>query len=123
MSGESIEAQLERLETELLHSLTRNDPEAVANLLVDEFCEFGSSGRIFSKADIVEFLGMESGRRFSATDLHVTVLSPGVALVRYEARQEEPGRESLASLRSSLWVLRDSRWQMLFHQGTKLACL
>ena len=26
---------------------------------------------------------------------------------------------SSVSLRSSLWVLRDSGWQILFHQGTK----
>jgi len=25
------------------------------------------------------------------------------------------------SLRSSLWVRRDNRWQMVFHQGTRLA--
>jgi hypothetical protein len=119
MLSESIEARLERLETELLHALTRHDPEHISNLLTEDFCEFGSSGRIYSKTDILEFLRTESPRRFSVTDLRVTVLADGIALVRYQVRQEEPGRESSESLRSSLWVLRDSRWQLLFHQGTK----
>jgi hypothetical protein len=41
--------------------------------------------------------------------------------VTYRAvRRDESDHSEVASLRSSLWVIRDGRWQMLFHQGTRV---
>jgi catechol 2,3-dioxygenase-like lactoylglutathione lyase family enzyme len=38
-----------------------------------------------------------------------------------EIEKPEPlRRQGSESLRSSLWVMRDGRWQMLFHQGTTI---
>ena len=67
------------LETALHKKSVRNSPEAVTELLADEFMEFGSSGRVFDKATIIEMLKNE------VVDLQVTVenfnareLTPGV---------------------------------------------
>ncbi|MGA7412557.1 MAG: nuclear transport factor 2 family protein [Bryobacteraceae bacterium] len=120
MQSESIEQRLWRLETDLLTSTVRRDPEALMNLLAEEFCEFGRSGHIYSRDEIVRALQTESPRQFSVTDFSVRVLSQDAALVTYVAHQSEPGKDPSTSLRSSLWVLRDSRWQMLFHQGTRV---
>jgi hypothetical protein len=105
-------------ETSLHKKEVRNSPQAVAELLADEFVEFGSSGRIFDKAAIIAMLKNE------VVDLQVTVenfavreLAPGVGLVTYlSASQAGGGR----SLRSSIWRLLDGRWQMIFHQGTRI---
>jgi hypothetical protein len=118
--GGPTESHLRKLETDLLEPATRHDSEALSSLLAEEFCEFGSSGRIYTRQQVIDALGGESVRHFSVTGFSVTTVASGVALVRYQARcHNEPGQGDSTSLRSSLWVRRDNRWQMLFHQGTK----
>jgi hypothetical protein len=55
------------LETALHKKSVRNSPETVAELLADEFMEFGSSGRVFDKRTIIEML------RNEIADLQVAV--------------------------------------------------
>jgi hypothetical protein len=105
ITGQRISEFFE-LETALHKKNVRNSPEAVTELLADEFIEFGSSGRIFDKTTIIEMLKNE------VVDLQVTVanfgvreLTPGVALVTYHTNH---------ALRSSIWQLMDGRWQMVF---------
>jgi glyoxylase I family protein len=45
-------------------------------------------------------------------DFAVARLGVGVALVTYRSRDPRHAR------RSSIWVRRNGRWQMVFHQGT-----
>ena len=45
-----------RLEERLLDSAVRRSPEAISALLADEFVEYGSSGRVFDKEQIIESL-------------------------------------------------------------------
>jgi hypothetical protein len=119
--GGLVESQLRKLETELLQRAVRSNPGILSSLLAAEFCEFGSSGRIHTRQETIDALSIESPARFTITDFSVTILAPGVALVRYQAaRHDESGQGSSASLRSSLWVLKDQRWRVLFHQGTKV---
>jgi hypothetical protein len=117
---DSVETQLRKLETDLLQPAVRKNPEMLSALLAEEFCEFGSSGRIYTRQEIVDRLPTESPVRFSVADVSVTLIATGVALVRYQAIQHDENEQvDSISLRSSVWVLRDNRWQMLFHQGTK----
>lgn len=116
-----IEAQLYHLENQLLQAEVRRSREALSSLLADEFREFGSSGQIFTKADILAALAAEEPAQFSITDFLGMELSPGVALVTYQAFRHSASMELLSrSLRSSIWVWRDDRWQILFHQGTRI---
>jgi hypothetical protein len=110
---------LRELEEELLLPATRRSSEALASLLTDEFREVGSSGRAYNKRQVLEALQSESLTQVSITDFRVTLLAEGVALVTYRAIRRDQLDEASASLRSSVWVMRDARWQMLFHQGTK----
>jgi hypothetical protein len=112
--------RLQELELELLSPEVRQSPERLLSLLADEFREFGSSGRIFDRSEIVEALRTERRVQFSIADFRATVLGEAVVLVTYRTVQRDESDDSeLASLRSSLWVLRDGRWQMVFHQGTR----
>ena len=118
-TSSSIAPQLRKLEEDLLQPETRKDREAVAALLADDFYEFGSSGRVFSKPEIIQALQTEESSQISIADFRVQSLTSGIALVTYRAvEQGEAGREIRTSLRSSVWVMRDEEWQMLFHQGT-----
>ncbi|MGC2185211.1 MAG: DUF4440 domain-containing protein [Terriglobales bacterium] len=121
-ASDAIARQLRNLEGELLQTEIRRNPQAVASLLADDFCEFGSSGRIFSKSEIVEALRTEIGGQISITDFCLRSLTAETALVTYRAiRRADADQAGRTSLRSSMWVLRDGRWQMLFHQGTSVA--
>jgi len=115
----SLEQHLRSLEERLLQPGIRKSAEEVAALLDDEFVEFGSSGRIFDKQQVVEGLQAESPVRLSLTDFKAVLLAPDVALATYRAiRYGDSGEPPIHSLRSSVWKLIEGRWSMVFHQGT-----
>jgi hypothetical protein len=90
-------------------------------LLAEGFIEFGSSGLVFNKQDIIDSLRSESPVRRSLTDFKALPLGPGAVLTTYRVvRYGAPGEQPIHSLRSSVWRLLDGRWQVVFHQGTSL---
>ena len=114
-SKKSVEELLEDLERQLLEPWARKS-ELVSELLAEEFVEFGSSGRQFTKTQIVAALQAEAPVRITASEFKVQLLSSQIALVTYRAqRHSEP---PVHTLRSSIWQQREGQWQMVFHQGT-----
>ena len=110
---------LRRLEERLLNPAIRKSGADVSNLLADEFIEFGSSGRVFGKQEIVDALRSEPPVQRSLTDFGARSLAPNVVLVTYRvSRRDLDGQTVTGSLRSSIWKRIDGRWQMVFHQGT-----
>jgi len=107
------EAQaLRDLEERLLLPSVRASPE-VATLLADEFVEFGSSGKIYDKQQIILLLQQEQGRtRTTLADFSARRLAADVVLVTYRVVESR-------TIRSSIWRSVDGRWRMVFHQGTK----
>jgi hypothetical protein len=113
------------LEESLLDPRIRRSREALHELLADEFLEFGSSGRRYTKAEIVEALVAETAvaPRFTLSDFSLLVIAPGAALATYRAEARGANQpEPQHSLRSSIWTFRSGRWQLVFHQGTGIAC-
>jgi hypothetical protein len=122
MAEDALADHIRGLEMELLNPGVRSSIEALSELLADDFVEFGSSGRRYSKQDILDTLPTESGLNFELSDFALRMLAPGVALATYQVLRSTAGGEPLRrSLRSSIWVIRDGRWQILFHQGTPMA--
>jgi len=122
-----IEQELRRLEERLLNAHGRDCGPDVLDLLAEDFVEFGSSGRVFDRAAIVQAVRAtpppDSTRR-SLTDFRAVELAPGVALVTYRAlRHEGRERREVRSLRSSIWKRSpaDGAWRMCFHHGTLTA--
>src|SRR5690242_8219516 len=117
MKIERTDAEVIRqLEEKLLTASVRTCAEEVAERLADEFVEFGSSGRIFNKEQIIESLQQEDGDcRRELHDFAAILLAPGVVLATYRAsRDSSNGGPPVESLRSSIWKLIDGRWQMVF---------
>ena len=112
------EDEIQALEEKLLNSEFRRDRKAVAGLLAGNFREFGSSGRVWSKQEILDQL--ETEKRFEAeiADFQIAELAGGAVLATYRLTIQRSGAEPAASLRSSIWVKREGRWRILFHQGT-----
>lgn len=109
--------EIRRLESLLHDPSIRSNASRLDDLLADEFREFGSSGRTYSKADILAELPAQSPMRISVSDFTVCGLGPDVCLATYRATIESEGSVR-RSLRSSTWVYRSNRWQLAFHQGT-----
>ena len=122
MTGSTgISETLRKLEEQLQTSSVRANATAVASMLTEEFREFGSSGHIFSKIETIHALRAESVMQITMRDFQAVLLSEEIALVTYRAIREQAGSLAVESLRSSLWIFREGRWQMYFHQGTKLS--
>ncbi|MEI1375770.1 nuclear transport factor 2 family protein [Nostoc sp. UHCC 0926] len=105
----------------LLQSDVRKSAKDVMDLLADEFIEFGSSGRVFDKQQIINSLQnepIESLTQRSITEFKTLVLATGVVLVTYRIVRQISGEQPVHSLRSSIWKLNNDRWKMIFHQGT-----
>ena len=116
--NQQLAAELRALEERLLAPDVRRDRSAVASLLAEEFVEFGSCGRVFTREQILDDLATENPQRIELADFVARPLTPDAVLVTWRAIRPESGT---ASLRSSVWVRRDGRWQMIFHQGTRAA--
>jgi hypothetical protein len=115
----TIDAQLRNLEEQLLQPEVRGSTERMAALLAEEFVEFGSSGQVFDKKQIMEALRKESPTKRSLSRFESTMLSDNIALVTYRVtRAADPGNNPVHTLRSSIWRLSNGQWQMVFHQGT-----
>src|SRR5271170_3404143 len=103
-----IAETLRACEEKLFATSVRKNAEIVASMLADDFQEFGSSGRVYSKDEIIAELQSESPRRITMQDFRAQMLSNEIALVTYRSRRiEHDGRtaESPAAefLRSSIW--------------------
>ena len=111
--------EIRLLEERLLQSEVRKSESSLRQLLAPSFFEFGSSGNIFDREQILRNLEQEDPAHRELIDFSVRALSPDVALATYRVRRfGQSGDLSASSLRSSVWEQQDGRWQMIFHQGT-----
>lgn len=124
MDMDRLKSTIQNLERRLASPAMRLDPEVIGHMLADDFMEIGASGRSFNKAEILELLASETD--FTAYDIEdFAVRSLGedsvLATYRIPPRPEADGTPRPGSMRSSLWQMRDGRWQLVFHQGTRMA--
>jgi hypothetical protein len=101
--------ELLRLET----ALASRDPGGIdgdlMSLVADDFVEFGRSGRTWTRESIRESLEGPKSQPVPIDRFEAVELAGGVVLVTYRTADAK---------RSSIWVRRDGRWQIRFHQGT-----
>lgn len=101
---ESLTSILYALEKRLMEPEVRRSVEA-AELIAEDFAEFGGNGRIYNKSDALAMMRLHAPRVFAPEEFSVRELGPKVALVTYRLQNEAveggPGR---LSARSSIWV-------------------
>jgi hypothetical protein len=97
------------LELRLLEPAVRADPDAVGRLLHPDFREFSVSGGVWDRTAVLAALAADPGHGLRVSDMRADTVSDGVVLVTYVTERTR---------RSSLWVLGDDGWRVLFHQGT-----
>jgi hypothetical protein len=112
--------QLRACEVELLDPAVRQDRARVSELLAEDFEEFGSSGKAWSRNEILDLLASENYTPPAIEDFQCRSIADGVALVTYRTVRTDPITSQPSSvLRSSLWIAQSGRWRICFHQGTK----
>ncbi len=104
-----IEDEIRALELRLLDPAVRGSAEELERLLCDDFREFGSSGRVYTKEEAIALLVADPAVPQDFSDFAAMVVAPGVVLATYRAK---------GAVRSSVWRLEDGRWRLYFHQGT-----
>lgn len=113
MTQAQLQEHLHALEERLLHPDRETDRERLTSLLAADFKEFCTSGRIFNLTQLSTELMTMAPRAATMSHFYVTPLGKDSALATYHITTA-----ASTSHHSSIWVLRDNRWQMLFHQGT-----
>ena len=108
--------KLKKLEESLWLSETRFDQEYMDRLLSSDFFEFGLSGRIYSREEILTVPLQEIKARLPLKDFSVHLVNTNVFLVTYVS--EVMYKELEMGNRSSLWLKTTAGWQLRFHQGT-----
>src|SRR5215510_7503934 len=94
------EQTLRNLEERLLLPCVRASPDEVATLLADEFIEFGSSGRIYDKQQIILLLQEEQGEaQLTLVEFSARRLSADVVLVTYRVVEYTPTRRDAPPVR------------------------
>ncbi|MFS0613922.1 DUF4440 domain-containing protein [Lederbergia ruris] len=98
--------------------LMNYDYKELHELLADDFLEFGSSGISYDKKaqlDAAKAINMNKPIQFTVTDFKIKLLATDVILATYRTLRHN---DSKYVLRSSIWKKNNSKWQMIFHQGT-----
>ena len=112
----------QHLEEQLFAQEVRANATALLALLADDFVEFGASGEVWTRAEVIAGLQNEAHVPRFLTDFVARRLASNVVLVTYRCYVQLPmPADTRVSLRSSTWRLNNGRWQMLFHQGTRAA--
>jgi hypothetical protein len=69
----------------------RTNAAAISSMLTEDFKEYGSSGRIFSKAEIVRELQSGLPAHIAMHDFQASLLTQQVAWVTYRSIRHQPG--------------------------------
>lgn len=118
---DELKEKIHGLEEQLLQPEVRRDPGQLSELIADDFIEYGRSGKVYRKKDVMELLPAAPGIEMEMEEYHARTLSPQVVLLSYRlTSHEEESSEGSRSERSSIWRLTDGRWQIVFHKGTSI---
>ena len=117
--GRDRESMLFELEQRLARVGRKLSFEEISALIAADFIEFGASGRVWTKEEIVAALSQWEPQERVVEDFVVRELSASVCLVTYRVLAVD--RKPLPfSLRSSIWRHAGDQWQLIFHQGTNV---
>jgi hypothetical protein len=108
---------LQGLEEELWREETRFDISYMEQVLAEDFFEFGRSGRVYNRDDILATPRQLLDAVLPLPDFDVRLLAEDVALVTYNSVITYDGSLEKGR-RSSIWTRTSTGWQLRFHQGT-----
>jgi ribonuclease HI len=111
-----VEDILHQAERSLTDPAVRRSESLVSDLLHPEFTEVGSSGEVYEREAMIEMMTTESPGEVIIRDFTAEPLSEDAVLVRYRS----VGTSGQEARRSSIWVRSGEKWQLRYHQGTRV---
>lgn len=114
-----ISKTIYNLEKQLLQPEIRSNRTELDYLISNDFIEYGASGRIYNKKDIINQLVESDKESFFIYDFTIRMLGEEYVQSMYRIKMVASDGEFRYSLRSSIWENKKNRWQIVFHQGTK----
>src|SRR5262245_52650499 len=115
--SEQERERVRQLEESLWQTEYRFDRAYMDATLAADFLEFGRSGRVYNRDEI---LNSESGAivaKLPLSRFHVRLITEDVALVSYIS-EVTCGETIERANRSSVWSKQPTGWKLRFHQGT-----
>jgi hypothetical protein len=110
-------AELTRLEESMWREATRFDLTFQETRFAPDFTEFGRSGRVYSRQDMVLTDAQPIQAVLPLSNLRFRLLDENIAQVTYNSQVTYDGAVEYGR-RSSIWSRTSSGWVMRFHQGT-----
>lgn len=114
-----IHATLQALEESLWRAETRFDDARMGRLFAEDFLEFGRSGRIYTRDEML--LGNGATTEIEAVlplpEFRIRKLSDEIYQVLYVSKVRYGATLEIGN-RSSLWRRKTDGWELCFHQGT-----
>jgi hypothetical protein len=109
---------LKNLEESLWRSKSRFDLAHQEKTFAPDFFEFGRSGRIYTREQMVRTDAQPLRAKLPLQDLKMHILDSNNVLVTYisEVQYDEVERAN----RCSVWSRVEDGWQLRFHQGTPI---
>ena len=108
------------MELGLLDKNIRNNKKELIKYISKEFIEYGTSGRIYTYDDTLNFLPLEEKQiEYKILKMDSKILSESIILLLYTIEINN-GVENIITNRSSIWKRDNNNWKIMFHQGTKV---
>lgn len=111
------QAELTRLEEAMWRPETRFDLGFQHARFAQDFVEFGRSGRVYTRAEIIRTDAHPIQAALPLPGLAFRELDQNTVLLTYNSEAVYDGVQEHAR-RSSIWTRTPSGWVMRFHQGT-----
>ncbi|MBC7836489.1 DUF4440 domain-containing protein [Acetobacteraceae bacterium] len=108
--------ELLKLEESLWIPEIRFDQVYMDNLLTPDFFEFGRSGKIYNREQILSRRPQAINATFPLKNFKVELITSEVAQVTYVSEVMYDKLE--IGNRSSIWLKTPTGWKLRFHQGT-----
>jgi hypothetical protein len=109
-------ADLIALEKRLLEPAVRHSPDQVGRLLAESFVEIASSGKLYTRSEIIEDLANEEPRHTAASNFVATQYATSVIKLTYRTSTVHG-----IALRESVWFQTEYGWKIVFHRGTPVS--
>lgn len=112
--------EFQLLEEKLLQPEIRQSVNDLKCIIDDDFMELGSSGCIYNKQQMIDVLPALPSVKITIMDFEAKLLAEGVVQTIYRAAKQ-CNETAEYSLRSSIWLLKNEKWCIVFHQGTPVS--
>ncbi|WP_422121963.1 DUF4440 domain-containing protein [Planococcus sp. X10-3] len=111
---DELEQEIYELECRHISPDVRISEAKLAQVLDDEFYEFGSSGGVITRSEIAGDRPLAPDH-MEISNFKMHLLGDEAVLTTYRIENKTTGRNTN---RSSIWKKRPTGWKLFFHQGT-----